>query len=61
MLNISEQVNKSYIPANQTRLDVAQSMQNRLNTNLQKQQEQKQQQQGNIEMPTVNQDWGRSQ
>lgn len=63
MLNLAHTVNSSYIPENQTRIDVAQNMQARLNTNLQKQQEQKmqQQQQGNINMPSVNQDWGRSQ
>lgn len=59
-LNIAEEVNNSYKPK-QVRQDVAASMQKRLNNNLQKQEMQKTQQQGTpAAMPTVNQDWGRT-
>lgn len=58
-LDIASTVNKNYVPEQQTRIDVAQSMQTRLNNNLQKkQQQQQQQQEGNINIPGNMDGWG---
>lgn len=60
-LNITESVNNTYRPEKQTRIDVAQSMQSRLNNNLQnKQSKQNFQQPGTMDLPQNIQGWGTS-
>lgn len=56
--NIAKEVNSAYIPEKQTRLDVAQSMQNKLKTNLQARQNNQMQQPGAMEIPENVQGWG---
>lgn len=56
--NIAKEVNSAYIPEKQTRLDVAQSMQNKLKTNLQARQNNQMQQPGTMEIPENVQGWG---
>lgn len=57
-LNLTKTVNSMYVPEQQTRLDVAQSMQNKLKTNLQARQNNQMQQPGTMEIPSNVQGWG---
>ena len=57
-LDITKEVNNTYVPEKQTRLDVAQSMQNKLKTNLQARQNNQMQQPGTMEIPANVQGWG---